>query len=86
MQESLLKVTKPADRNVTVYYTTTGSATSSTRDTHTPSWSVSNAMWTDEKIPLKHVAFLSVLPYPVTWYRSVYMQMKNLVEISSQLV
>ena len=50
------------------------------------SWSASNAVWTDEKVPLKHVAFLSLLPYPVTLYSSVYTQMKNLVEISSQLV
>ena len=51
-----------------------------------PSWSASNAVWTDEKVPLKHVAFLPVLPFPVTLYSSVYTQMKNLVEIGSQLV
>ena len=51
-----------------------------------PSWSASNAVWTDENVPLKQVAFLPVLPYPVTLYSTVYIQMKNLVAICSQLV
>ena len=50
------------------------------------SWSASNAIWTDENVPLKHVAFLPVLPYPVTLYSTIYTDMKNLVDICSQLV
>lgn len=51
-----------------------------------PSWSAANAIWTDENVPLKQVAFLPVLPYPVTSYAAVYTQMKNLVMVCSQLV
>ena len=51
-----------------------------------PSWSASNTVWTDENVPLKHVAFLPVLPYPVTLYSAVYTQMSNLVAICAQLV
>ena len=51
-----------------------------------PSWSASNAVWTDENVPLKQVASLPVLPYPVTLYSAVYTQMTNLVAICAQLV
>ena len=51
-----------------------------------PSWSVTNSVWTTENFPLKQVAFLPVLPYPITWYRAVYTEVKNLVAICSQLV
>ena len=51
-----------------------------------PSWSASNAVWTDENVPLKQVAFLPVLSYPVTLYSAVYTQMTNLVAICAQLV
>ena len=50
-----------------------------------PSWRASNSVWTKETIPLKHVAFLPVLPHPATDYNSIYSQMKNFVEVCSQL-
>ena len=37
-----------------------------------PSWNASNAILTEEVIPLKILAFLPVLPYPVTEYTTVY--------------
>ena len=37
-----------------------------------PYWNASNAIWTEEVIPLKILAFLPVLPYPVTEYTTVY--------------
>ena len=50
------------------------------------SWSATNSVWTTEKVPLKQIAFLPVLPYSVTWFSAVYTEMKNLVAICSQLV
>ena len=35
------------------------------------SWRACNAVWTDVNVPLKQVAFLPVLPYPVTFYSAV---------------
>lgn len=52
----------------------------------TPSWSASNSLWTNEKIPEKNLAFLPVLPHPVTEYSTVYSAMKNFDAIGSQLV
>ena len=52
----------------------------------TPSWSASNSIWTEEDIPEKNLAFLPVLPHPVTQYPTVYTAMKNFMEIGSQLV
>ena len=49
---------------------------------HMPAWSASNAVWTRETVPVKHV----VLPYPITKYNTVYTPMKNFVSICSQLV
>ena len=51
-----------------------------------PSWSASNSTWTEEDIPEKNLAFLPVLPHPVTQYSTVYTAMKNFMEINSQLV
>ena len=51
----------------------------------TPSWSASNSIWTDEDVPEKNLAFLPVLPHPVTQYPTVYTAMKNFMEIGSQL-
>lgn len=50
-----------------------------------PSWSASNSVWTEEAIPLKNLAFLPVLPHPVTEYATVYTAMKNFMDICSQL-
>ena len=50
-----------------------------------PSWSASNSVWTDETVPEKHLAFLPVLPHPVTEFSAVYTAMKNFMEIASQL-
>ena len=51
-----------------------------------PCWSVTNSVWTTEDVPVKQIAFLPLLLYPVTWYSAVYTEMKNLVAICSQLV
>ena len=51
-----------------------------------PSWSATNAIWTTENIPQKNLAFMPVLPYPVTQYSTVYTAIKNVMDISSQLV
>lgn len=51
-----------------------------------PSWSASNSVWTEETIPVKILAFLPVLPFPVTKYATVYSAMKNFVSLGSQLV
>ena len=51
-----------------------------------PSWSASNSVWTDDKIPQKVLAFLPVLPHPVTDYATIYSAMKNFIAIGSQLV
>ena len=37
-----------------------------------PSWNASNSILTEEVIPLKILAFLPVLSYPVTEYTTVY--------------
>ena len=42
-----------------------------------PIWSAANSALSVEDIPLKHVGFLPVLPYPVTDYVSVYTAVKN---------
>ena len=36
-----------------------------------PYWSAKNTVWTDVNVSLKQVAFLHVLPYPVTLYSAV---------------
>ena len=41
---------------------------------------------TDESIPVKNIAFLPVLPYPVTMYATVYSAMRNFVDVCSQLL
>lgn len=51
-----------------------------------PSWSASNSLWTENKIPEKNLAFLPVLPHPVTEYATVYSAMKNFMAIGLQLV
>jgi hypothetical protein len=51
-----------------------------------PSWSASNSVWTEENIPVKILAFLPVLPFPVTQYSTVYSAMKNFIYLGSQLV
>ena len=51
-----------------------------------PSWSASNSVWTKECIPVKTLAFLPVLQYPVTDYSTVYTGMKTFVSINSKLV
>ena len=50
-----------------------------------PSWSASNSVWTDVKVPVKNLAFLLVLPHPVTQYTTVYTAMKNFMGLCSQL-
>lgn len=51
-----------------------------------PTWSASNPVWTDDNFTVKHLAFLPILPYLVTQYSAVYTQMKNFIEICSQLI
>ena len=51
-----------------------------------PSWGASNSVWTMETVPLKHLAFLSVLPHPITDFSSVYTAMTNCVAMLSQLI
>ena len=41
-----------------------------------PSWKASNAIWTEEDVPIKKTAFLPPLPYPCTEYATVYSAMK----------
>ena len=50
-----------------------------------PSWTASNSIWTDENNPEKIIAFLPVLPYPVTDHSTVYTAMKNFMDIRCQL-
>ena len=50
-----------------------------------PSWSASNSVWTNENIPEKSLAFLPVLPHPVTECSQFYSAMKNFVDIVYQL-
>ena len=49
-----------------------------------PSWS--NVIWTDVNVPLTRVAFLPVLPYPVTFYSAVYTQMATPLVICAHSV
>ncbi len=51
-----------------------------------PSWGASNSTWTDDHILVKSIAFLPLLPHPVTEYATVYSAMKNFVAVGSQLV
>ena len=50
-----------------------------------PPWSATNPVWTEENIPVKAIAFVPVLPHPITENVTVYTAMKNFVEICSQL-
>lgn len=50
-----------------------------------PSWSATNSVFTTDRSKLKRVAFLPVLPYPVTQYDTVYSAMKNLQDILQYL-
>ena len=50
-----------------------------------PSWKSTNAVITEEKVPVKKIAFLPVLPYPCTEYSTVYTAMKNFVSLCNQL-
>ena len=51
-----------------------------------PIWGASNSVWTMETVPLKHLAFLPVLPHPITDFSSVYTAMTNCVAMLSQLI
>jgi hypothetical protein len=42
-----------------------------------PSRSASNSVWTEENSPVKILAFLAVLPYPITQYATVYSALKE---------
>lgn len=46
-----------------------------------PSWSGTNAIWTEEQIPITKSCFAPLLPFPVTEYSTVYTEMKNLQEV-----
>ena len=50
-----------------------------------PVWNAANSVWTKENLPIHNVAFLPVLPFPITSYDTVYTQMKNFVAICSKL-
>ena len=51
-----------------------------------PIWSAANSVLsTADKVPLKRVGFLPVLPYPVTQYDAVYSSLRNLQEILKYL-
>ena len=50
-----------------------------------PSWKSTNAVITEEKVPVKKIAFLPVLPYPCTEYSTVYTAMKDFVSLCNQL-
>lgn len=50
-----------------------------------PSWSASNSVWTSEDLPVMQVAFLPVIPFPVTEHQTVYTAMKNLQDVNSHL-
>ena len=51
-----------------------------------PYWNASNTILTEKVIPLKILAFLPVLPYPVTEYTTVYSTMRKSVALLSQLL
>ena len=50
-----------------------------------PIWSAANAILCVDKVPLKRIGFLPVLPYPVTQYDTVYSSLKNLKGILKYL-
>ena len=50
-----------------------------------PIWSASNAILFEDKVPLKRIGFLPVLPSPVTQYDTVYTSLKNLQNILQQI-
>ncbi len=50
-----------------------------------PSWSASNSVWTSKDLPVMQVAFLPVIPFPVTEYQTVYTTAKNLQDVNSHL-
>ena len=49
-------------------------------------WGALNAVTSDAHVPLKHVGFLPILPFPVTDYNSLYPSMKNFNGVLSKLV
>ena len=50
-----------------------------------PIWSAANSILSDNEPPLKRIAFLPVLPYPITQFDVVYTAMKNLQRILTYL-
>ena len=40
-------------------------------------WGAVNAVISDVHVPLKHVGFLPILPFPVTYYNRVYMKINE---------
>ena len=50
-----------------------------------PIWSAANSILSENEPPLKQIAFLPVLPYPITQYDVVYTAMKNLQGILTNL-
>lgn len=50
-----------------------------------PSWSASNSVWSEESLSLKNLAFLPVLPHPITAHATVYTAMTNFMALNSQL-
>jgi len=50
-----------------------------------PDWSVANSVLSEHVVKQKRVAFLPVLPYPVTQYDTVYTAMKNFQEVLQYL-
>ena len=50
-----------------------------------PIWSAANSIMCVDRVPLKRIGFLPVLPYPVTQYDTVYSAMKHLQDILKYL-
>jgi hypothetical protein len=50
------------------------------------SWIASNAVWTDDNVPLKQVAFTPVVPHDINKGEVVYTEMNNIKSLCSQLV
>ena len=50
-----------------------------------PIWSGANSLLCVDKVPLKRIGFLPVLPYPVTQFDTVYSSLKNLQDILKHL-
>ena len=48
-------------------------------------WGAINAVISDAHVPLKHVGFLPILPFPGTDYNSVYTSLKNFNDVLSKL-